>query len=336
MALTDRNQLVEVGAPAVVPRIDVVHPALVDRHRAPRHHARRVHHGDRTALGGAGEPTAAALVEDLAGTTEHERHDRGVARQPSDHLGRQRHTADRLADRRVVHAVFERLEIGDHGHLWHPPVDRPGPGDQLDERIGLDVIPVHGRIDQPGPTIAGRGLQRGGDLGVGLGIERQQRLVHPRAGIDPATYPALATERLQPGLAVVAGQQAHQVAAVPLERLDRANHGRRHEARAQLDQLITPGLGQRRGGPGHGVDVTRRHHAGLQRGGEPGHRRAHLAVRRSHGGVTAPPAPTVGQHRGGRGSGAFGGERRGALGAAGLVGVEPCAHPLDIMDEIDQ
>jgi hypothetical protein len=142
MTGTEWEKIPQIGRPELLPPVDVVDLAPVERHVAPGEPAGAVHRPQRPPLRSIGEALGATLVDDLPVAVENSGEDLGLAAEPTNGGGRQHGAVGRLARRMLVQATAQGVPIDEHSDLGHPLADRSGPGQQLDQRLGGIPVPA--------------------------------------------------------------------------------------------------------------------------------------------------------------------------------------------------
>ena len=134
-----------------------------------------------------------------------------------------------------------------------------GPGDQPDQRIGLEMIELDVLTLGCSTRRGHGGVEDTGDSRIGLRIDLQMRVAHPRDPIHPAPHAALLTQPGHPGHPVITRQGPTELAHLPFERLHRHHRRGLDDGGLQIMEFDSGGIIQLAGQAGHGVDMTRRH-----------------------------------------------------------------------------
>ena len=111
-----RHEVVEIGAAAVAPPVDVMRLASVERHLAAGDRAGRVHHPQRPPLRPRRQPPHPPHIQHHPIAHRHRRH-HPLAQQPPDRRDRQLHVVLKPHDRVGMPSVVDGVGVDDHDHL---------------------------------------------------------------------------------------------------------------------------------------------------------------------------------------------------------------------------
>ncbi len=205
-------------------------------------------------------------------------------------------------------SLTQRAGIGEQREIGGAVPGGAGPGDQPDQRVGLQVIELDVVALGCSTRRSDGGVEDTGDAGIGLRIDLQMRVAHPADPIHPAPHAALLAQPGHPGHPVVTRQGPTQLAHLPLERLHRHHDCRLHDRRLQVLQLGPGGVIQLTSQAGHSVDVTGRQPPRRQRVVHLRQLETHRGSAGRRFGVTGGATTSAGQQARGRLTRSFGGE----------------------------